>query len=423
MKVCVITLGCKVNQYESDSIILALKNKQIEVFINPCYADFYVINTCAVTNEAEKKSRQMISKCLSYNPQAKVFVCGCASQHNSKQFLKSNEKNIAYIIGTTGKMKVVDEILSYQQEKENQFVPFELENNYSDEYTTVSTKTRSYLKIQDGCNNFCSYCLIPYVRGRSRSRSLESIYNEALKLQENTKEIVLTGINISDYRVDGQLALDQLVLKLKNIPVRFRFGSFEMNVLTDEFLKVMSENKNFCPHFHISLQSGSNSVLKRMNRKYTTEQFYKTITKIKQYFKNPSFTTDVIVGAVEETENEFNESYEFIKKVGFMDIHIFPYSRREGTVAARYNLVNGNVVKERIKKLEKLRKQLFLQYINEVKNNQYNLLIEEKVGEYCVGHTENYVKVYVKDNHFTINEIIPVKFLEVYSDGVIGEKC
>lgn len=418
MKVSIINLGCKVNKYESDSIASSLIKEGIDVIYDFSYADVYIVNTCAVTNEAEKKSRQMVSKCVSINSNAKILVLGCASQHNKNQFIKSID-NIIYIGGTCKKMQVVD-IIKNLNNKCNLVENLKLDTSYSDEYQGYYNKTRSYLKIQDGCNNFCSYCLIPYLRGRSRSRDLESIYNEAIKLSTKTKEIVLTGINISDYKINNELALDKLVNKLKEIKnVRFRFGSFEMNILTEQFLKDMSENKNFCPHFHISLQSGSNSVLKRMNRKYTKEEFFESITLIKKYFDNPSLTTDVIIGACEESDEEFIESYNFIKSVGFMDMHIFPYSRREGTEACKYKLINGEIISKRIKKLEELRKELYGNYINCCKNNVYELLVEEFDGEYYIGHTENYVKVYIKDK-ININEIYKVKFDKVYKDGVIG---
>lgn len=417
MKISIINLGCKVNKYESDSIASSLLELGFEVIQDFSYADVYIVNTCAVTNEAEKKSRQMVSKCVSFNKNAKILVLGCASQNNKEQFNK-NKDNIIFVGGTCRKMQVVNIISNLNKDncvKED----LNIDSSYSNEYKGSYSKIRSYLKIQDGCNNFCSYCLIPYVRGRSRSRDLNSIYNEALYLSDKTKEIVLTGINISDYRINNELALDKLVDRIKGIPVRFRFGSFEMNILTEEFLKKMSENKNFCPHFHISLQSGSNSVLKKMNRKYTKEQFYETIKLIKKYFNNPAFTTDVIVGACEESDEEFNESYDFIKKVGFMDMHIFPYSRREGTVACNYKLINGEIIKKRINKLEELRKILFKNYIDDCKDGIYELLIEEFDGEYYIGHTENYIKVYIKEK-VNINEMYNVKFDTIFKDGVCG---
>lgn len=414
MKVSVVTLGCKVNQYESDSLISVLKSQGHEVFSHLQEADIYIINTCAVTNEAEKKSRQTVSKCRALNPNAKILICGCASEKNAKQF--QDLQNVTYISGVSNKLA-----LAYNLE--NYGVKIEAHSkDYDDNYVSIPTKTRAYIKIQDGCNNFCSYCIIPYLRGRSRSRNIISILNEINALSHMVKEIVITGIDISDYKIDDKKALPVLIEQLQPYQnVRFRLGSLEQGIV-DQNLIDACKKVNICPHFHLSLQSGCNTVLKRMNRKYKTKDYIKTVKLIRSNFENANISTDIIVGFPEETQKEFIQTYKFAKKVGFSNIHIFPYSVRSGTVAERMTQVDSNIKKQRVKKLEKLNKKLNKKYINKSKKQILTVLVEEEQDGYYIGHTENYIKCYIPQN-VEVNSFVNVKITKQYKDGVIANVC
>ena len=415
MKIAVLTLGCKVNKYESESMILTLKKQGHEVFSHLTFADVYIINTCAVTNEAERKSRQMVSRCLALNKDAKVYICGCASQNNAKQFEKL--KNVVSVVGNANKPQLV-----YDLETTGTHID-KLPTVYEDIYHAYPTQVRAYVKIQDGCNNFCSYCIIPYLRGRSRSRNIVSILNEIDELSHQVKEVVLTGIDVSDYKIDGEKALDKLVEKLAPyaFKLRFRLSSLEQGVV-DEKLLVALKNSNFCPHFHLSLQSGCDSVLKRMNRKYTTSDYIKTVKLIRKYFPDANISTDIIVGFGGETKKEFKKTLKFAKKIKFANIHIFPYSVREGNVAQKqhYNEVDKKTKKAREKTLQKLNKKLNKKYINKFKNKILTVLIEEKIDDYYVGYTENYIRCYVKDAK--VNQFVKVKIKGQYNDGAVAEK-
>ena len=415
MKIAVLTLGCKVNKYESESMILTLKKQGHEVFSHLTFADVYIINTCAVTNEAERKSRQMVSRCLALNKDAKVYICGCASQNNAKQFEKL--KNVVSVVGNANKPQLV-----YDLDATGTHID-KLPTVYEDIYHAYPTQVRAYVKIQDGCNNFCSYCIIPYLRGRSRSRNIVSILNEIDELSNQVKEVVLTGIDVSDYKIDGEKALDKLVEKLApyTFNLRFRLSSLEQGVV-DEKLLIALKNSNFCPHFHLSLQSGCDSVLKRMNRKYTTSDYIKTVKLIRKYFPDANISTDIIVGFGGETKKEFKKTLKFAKKIKFANIHIFPYSVRESTVAQKqhYNEVDKKTKKAREKILQKLNKKLNKKYINKFKNKILTVLIEEKIDDYYVGYTENYIRCYVKDAK--VNQFVKVKIKGQYNDGAVAEK-
>lgn len=413
MKICVFTLGCKVNFYESDSLINELNKLGYETTNKLEYADIYILNTCCVTNEGERKSRQLISRCKNFNENAKILVCGCASQKNPEQF---KEKNVNVIIGNANKAEIIDKI-----NEENYKQLSELPLCYVDNLHSASQRVRAYLKVQDGCNNFCSYCIIPYVRGRSRSRDLKSVLLEAQDLSKNCAEIVLTGINLSDYKP----SLIELIENLKDVPSRLRLGSLEVNVITDDFMQKLVKIKNFCPQFHLSLQSGSNSVLKKMNRHYTKEEYLEKIDLIRKYYPYASITTDLIVGFPTETDECFLESLQTVKKAEFFMVHCFPYSKREGTVASKMPQVLNKVKKERLKQVENVASSLHDKFILKLKENnvEQNLLIEEKVTidgiEYYVGHTEYFVKCYLKNNNkFKENDIVKVKILEKFNDGV-----
>ena len=360
MLVSVITLGCKVNEYESQSILNQLKSAGYEIREGLEIADAYIVNTCAVTNTAERKSRQVLAKIFKLNPEAKVVVCGCAVENNPSQFLKN--KNVIAILGNEGK----NEIVKFIKAKNRNLQKINNEM-YINTARPIETRTRQYIKIQDGCNYFCTYCIIPYLRGRSRSRNINDILDEIK--HTNANEIVLTGINMSDYRINGELALKTLVKEIDKLNVRFRISSLECNVLDDEMIYLLSRSKNFCPHFHISLQSACNATLKRMNRRYTIEEYIDIVNKIRKKFPLASISTDIIVGFKGETEEEFNTTVENLKKINFSFIHIFPYSERKGTVATR---LQGTVDKCEQKKREHILQQINLdckeKFYNQNKN-------------------------------------------------------
>lgn len=414
MKICVFTLGCKVNFYESDSLINELNKLGYETTNKLEYADIYILNTCCVTNEGERKSRQLIARCKSYNENAKILVCGCASQKNPEQF---KEKNVSVIIGNSNKAEIINLI-----NEENYKNLSELPLCYVDNMQSASQRVRAYLKVQDGCNNFCSYCIIPYVRGRSRSRNIESVKQEAQNLSKTCAEIVLTGINLSDFKP----SLIELIESLKELPSRIRLGSLEVNVITDDFMQRLKNINNFCPQFHLSMQSGSNEVLKKMNRHYTKEEYLEKVRLIKKYFPYASITTDLIVGFPTETEDYFLESLETVKKAEFFMVHCFPYSKREGTVASKMPQILNSIKKERVKIVENLAKSLHEKYLNLLKDNnvKQNLLIEEVVSiddkKYFVGHSEYFVKCYLEFNEkYKENDIISVIIEDIFKDGVI----
>lgn len=409
MKVSVLTLGCKVNKYESDALIFELKSRGIDATDNLEEADAYIINTCAVTNEAERKSRQMIERARKFNPNAEIYVMGCASQNRPVQF---EDRNVKMIIGTAGKKKIVDELSHSGTHL------FELPTAYEDDLFSAQSLTRAFIKIQDGCDHFCSYCIIPYLRGRSRSRSLESIVSEVEKLPDDVKEVVLVGIDVSDFKIDGKKGLGKLLQTLDKYGKRLRLSSMEDSLIDEEFLKVLSTLKNFCPHFHLSLQSGCDNVLKKMNRHYTTDEFADSVALIRKYFPLAGITTDIIVGFPTETEEDFEETLKFVERVKFSQLHIFPYSKRDGTAASKlYKDLSGKVKNERVKRLEDLGDRLKTEFLRENKTGK--VLIEAKNGDYFDGYTENYIKCYVSGD-LKVGEIVDVQIEKPFKDGVLA---
>lgn len=406
-KVSIITLGCKQNKYESDCMARILRENGYEVVDQLDVADIYIINTCAVTSEAEKKSRQHIVKCKKLNKEAKIIVCGCASQNSIEQF---KNKDVFSVFGTEGKQNILDYVNTSISERDN------LAKEYNSPVMPDKFTTREYLKIQDGCNNFCSYCLIPYLRGRSRSRKLEDILLEAKELAKRSKEIVLTGIDISSYSINGKPALPSLMSELDNLGVNIRIGSLEVNVITEELMEVLSKMKNFAPHFHLSLQSGDDNILKKMNRHYTRDEFYEKVCLIRKYFPLANLTTDVIVGFAGESEEEFFNTREFIKKVGFSYVHIFPYSKRLGTVAYKYDDLPSKVKKERVDVLEVLNEQLRNEYLDKFIGKTSKVIVEEKKDMF-EGFSYEYIRCYFEED-VEEGKKYKVKFIEKYLDGM-----
>ncbi len=407
MKIVVFTLGCKVNSCESASLINGLESMGHTVSEELSFADLYIINTCAVTSEAEKKSRQAIARAKKFNNNARIIVTGCASQNSYSSF--ENKQGVTLITGTANKSKILKMLDVSGVHIDNHTL------DYDDIGIPKLTKTRAFIKVQDGCNNFCSYCLIPYLRGRSRSRNLDSIKEEILAL--NSYETVLTAINLSAYDYNGKRLTD-LINSLNNVNSRIRLGSLEVNVIDKNFLQSLLNLKDFAPHFHLSLQSGSDNTLKNMNRKYSTLEYASAVNLIREYFPNAGITTDIIVGFPTETEKDFIDSYNFVKQIEFSDIHCFPFSPREGTKAYSLKDLPSQVKKERLNKLLALKEELKLKFITKNLGNELFLITEDYANGYTVGYTENYIKVYIQGE---IKEgKYKVKLQKIFNDGALG---
>lgn len=410
MKISILTLGCKVNEYESLSMASQLIKLGHMVTDKLEVADCYILNTCAVTNMAERKSRQMISKIKKVSPQAQIVVCGCASQHNHQQF--ADYEGVVSVIGNNGKENIIEYI---NNSYKGDLHPISCEYQPM-EYAT-KTKTRHYIKVQDGCNNFCSYCIIPYTRGRSRSRDLQDILEEIKSV--DASEIVVTGINVSDYRINGKLALIDLLEAIDKLNIRFRLSSLECVIVTDEFLARLAKLNNFCPFFHLSLQSACNETLKRMNRHYTIEEYMEVCKKVKEYFPNSSISTDLIVGFKGETDEEFATTFENLQKIPFAFMHIFPYSVREGTNAEK---MSGNVSNQSVKS----REQQLIIYNNHLKwrfaeqhvGKKLKVLVEESIDGFSCGYSENYLYCYI-DGQAEEGKIVDVIVKSPFRDGVL----
>lgn len=411
MKAVVFNLGCKVNQYESDVLTEELIKRGYEVSAQLSGADLYIINTCAVTGEAERKSRQAVARARKFNPHCKIIVIGCASEKAAKDFLKDN---VVFISGTADKLSALNYVGQDSAVTNVKPTPGMYENTA----LHVAGRTRAYIKIQDGCDCFCSYCIVPYLRGRSRSRPIAEVANEAKTLSEKVKELVLTGINLSAYGNDIGTDLAALITALKGIrDARIRLGSFYVEGVSPKLLDALFSLENFCPHFHLSLQSGSAGVLKAMNRHYTPQEYLDKVNLIRQYDGNASITTDIIAGYPTETESEFLETLEFVKKAGFSDIHVFPYSPREGTAAYALAPLCGDVVNYRRKLLLAEKARLRKNYLNKNIGVAQDVIFEETDGEYNVGYSQRYIRIYSTKRGQTAC-IMPTA---IYKDGLRGE--
>lgn len=401
------------NKYELDCLGRILSEQGYTVTAKKEVADIYIVNTCAVTNEAEKKSRQYIGKLSKLNKNAKIVVMGCASQAHPDAF--RTKPGVVAVSGCTKREDIMKYLAGWQGDLPT------LPTTYEEEVSRpMLTKTRAYLKVQDGCDNFCSYCIIPYNRGRSRSRELSKCVEEAKILSLEAKEIVVTGIDMSSYSVDGKPALGLLMAELGKVKEsRFRLGSLEVGVITKDFLKVLADMDNFCPQFHLSLQSASDKVLYDMNRHYTFKEYLAKVKLIRKYFPNANITTDFIVGYPTESEKEFSVSLKNVKKVKFGDMHIFPFSMKSGTVASRLPDIANTVKKERLHTMEKEAEGMRQAYLKKNIRTTHDLLVEEKEGEYMVGYTENYIKTYILGN-FPVGEIVKVTLLAPFEEGMLG---
>ncbi|MBS4980126.1 MAG: tRNA (N(6)-L-threonylcarbamoyladenosine(37)-C(2))-methylthiotransferase MtaB [Lachnospiraceae bacterium] len=411
-KAALHNLGCKVNAYETEAMQELLEQNGYEIVPFQEGADIYIINTCTVTNMADRKSRQMIHRAKKMNPDAIVVAAGCyvQAQENSGKV----DECIDIVIGNNKKQNLIEILEEYEQkrkEADGMFVQQEvIDINHTKEYeelhlTKTAEHTRAYIKVQDGCNQFCTYCIIPYARGRVRSRRKEEVVEEVSTLAGNGyKEVVLTGIHLSSYGVDFEeketlLSLIQAVHAIEGIE-RIRLGSLEPRIITEEFAAALSALPKICPHFHLSLQSGCEATLKRMNRRYSAEEYFEKCTLIRKHFENPALTTDVIVGFPGETEEEFEESRAFVEKVNFYETHIFKYSKRQGTKAA--------VMPDQVPEQEKTRRSNILLALDEQNRKAYEerfagketeILVEEQMEKdgktYWVGHTKEYIRLAV----------------------------
>lgn len=410
MKTAVINIGCKVNQCECDSLMTGLKQLGHEVSDELVFADNYIINTCAVTKEAERKSRQFVGKVKRINPKADVYVIGCASEKNAEQF---SIKGVKYVSGTAKKEAVLQMISGVHIA--------DLPDEYEQLPLGTNFRARAYVKIEDGCNNFCAYCIIPYLRGRCRSRSIESIREECLKLAQDTDEIVLTGINVSCYGPDIGTSLGALIIALSDLPARIRLSSLEANVIDEDFLQTLVKAGNVCPHFHLSLQSGSDTVLQSMHRRYTAEEYKQKVDLIRSYFPTAAITTDIIVGFPTETEELFEETLAFAEAIGFANIHVFPYSRRFGTEAYPLGALPDAVMADRVRRLTELRDRLKKAYESPFVGSDLEVVVETSDGVFAEGYSENYIRVYIPDRDFTPGKKITVTIEGERADGLLAK--
>lgn len=418
-------LGCKVNSYESDIMQQKFAENGFQIVPFDEKADIYVVNTCTVTNMADRKSRQMLHRAKSMNPDAIVIATGCYVQTSPDAVTSDNSVDIA--IGNNQKAAILEILEEFERNGRPGNFSSIIDINHTNEYESMmlsdtEDRTRAFIKIQDGCNQFCSYCLIPYARGRVRSRNMGNILEEVKVLAERGyKEFVLTGIHVSSYGITdpndlSQNKLADLLEAMATIPgvERIRLGSLEPRVVTDDFVKRIGTLGKLCPHFHLSLQSGCDNTLKRMNRHYSAEEYYEGVCRLRSVFDNPAITTDVIAGFPGETDEDFEASYEFAKKVGFYEMHIFKYSKRKGTVAEKLpNQVQDTLKEERSAKLIALSERLSEEYRSSHTGKIVEVLFEEPMkadGEcYYVGFSPEYIKVAVKTEEPLSNEIRKVR--------------
>jgi len=421
-------LGCKVNAYETEAMQQMLEEAGYEIVSFSEYADVYVINTCSVTNMADRKSRQMLHKAKKQNPDAVIVGAGCYVQTKEAQALV--DENINIVIGNNKKSELVKLLKEYEktQEKCSSVVDINHEKQDYEEMFLDHTAehTRAFIKVQDGCNQFCSYCIIPFARGRVRSRKLEDVMKEVTKLAQNGfKEVVLTGIHLSSYGVDTGDTLLHLIEEVHTISgiERIRLGSLEPRIVTEDFVSALSKLEKICPHFHLSLQSGCDATLARMNRRYNTTEYKMGCDILRRYFEHPAITTDVIVGFPGETEEEFAVTKQYLEDIHFYEMHIFQYSKREGTKAAvMKEQVPEPVKKERSNVLLELEKKMSEEFRDYYLEREVTALMEEEWifdGErYFVGYTKEYVKVALKtDTDFT-NQFVSGKIKKCLTNDV-----
>lgn len=431
MKVAFTTLGCRVNQYETEAMTEKFKKEGYELVPFEEYADVYVINTCTVTNIGDKKSRQMVNRARRKNEEAVIAVVGCYSQIAPEEVSKI--EGVDVVLGTRNKGDIVYWVNRAREEREKIIEVNDVLKNNVFENLNISEyqdKKRAFLKIQDGCNRFCSYCLIPFARGAVCSKEPEKVISEAKELAEHGfKEIILSGIHIASYGADlgGDWNLVKILQELDSVEgiERIRIGSIDPQFFTEGTIDNLSELKKLCPHFHLSLQSGCDETLKRMNRRYTTKEYKDIVEGLRKNIKDVSITTDIIVGFPGETEEEFNTTYEFLKSIELSKMHVFKYSPRKGTKAAvMKEQVNGNIKDERSSKLIELDAKLEEQFMNKLIGKTMDVLYEQRYnGEESSyeGYTPNYIKVVSKSSDDIEGRIVKTKLTEVKKEFIIGE--
>lgn len=435
-KAALHNLGCKVNAYETEAMQQLLEQHGYEIVPFEPGADVYVINTCSVTNIADRKSRQMLHKAKKMNPDAIVVATGCYAQADTEKLKEDTAVDL--ILGNNQKTQIVEALEEYEKEHAKQVQVIEI--NHTKEYEELSISStaehvRAYIKVQDGCNQFCTYCIIPFARGRVRSRKIEEVLSEVETLAaKGYKEVVLTGIHLSSYGVDfpkeereSLLSLIQAVSRVEGIS-RIRLGSLEPRIITEEFLEGIVKTGKVCPHFHLSLQSGCNKTLKNMNRRYSAQEYAEKCELIRKFYPAPALTTDVIVGFPQETEEDFEESYEFVKKIHFYETHIFKYSRRHGTKAASMDGQLTEVAKaqrsDRMLELHEIRAR---EYEEAMIGKKMELLLEEEIEidgrPWYVGHSREYVRAVIsKTDAHRVNDLVTVKAVAFVRDHILETK-
>lgn len=420
-KVAFYTLGCKVNQYETEAMEEIFEKNNYAIVNSDTIADIYVINTCTVTNLSDRKSRQFIRRAKKLNRDSIIAVVGCYSQVSPEEVAEIHGVDV--IIGTSDRNRILDlcEEAKVKKEKINIVRNIKTQKEFEEiNIDNIKSKTRAYIKIQDGCNQFCSYCIIPYARGPIRSRKLEDIIGEVRKLAgSGFKEVVLTGIHVASYGKDRtEIPLVRVLEEVGRIDgiERIRLSSIEPTLIDEEFMERIVKIGKVCDHFHLSLQSGSDTVLKRMNRKYTTREFKNIVKLIRKYMPNAGITTDIIVGFPGESEEEFNQTYEFVKEIGFSRIHVFKYSPRKGTPAAKMeDQIDGNLKNFRSEKLITLGEELMDKFNSQFIEGKLSVLFEEedkKKKDHIEGYTTNYIRVKAEGNPSIIGKISYVKIVD-----------
>ena len=432
-KVALHNLGCKVNAYELEAMQEMLEKAGYEIVPFAPGADVYIINTCTVTNIADRKSRQMLHKARKMNPEAIVIAAGCYVQ--AQKNMENIDDAIDIVLGNNRKQDLLFVLENYKKGsgQEKDLISLDKPVEYEElQLSSTGEHTRAYLKVQDGCNQFCSYCIIPYVRGRVRSRRKEEVLEEVLRLTKNGyQEFVLTGIHLSSYGVDCEDNLLELIKAVHEIEgvKRIRLGSLEPRIITEEFAQALGNMPKICPHFHLSLQSGCDATLMRMNRKYSAEEYLEGCRLLRKYFKNPALTTDVIVGFPQESEEEFEQSYKMIESVEFYETHIFKYSRRQGTKAAVMEGQLTEAVKSiRSEKMIALHEIRAKEYETSMIGKTLELLLEEEVEingkTYFMAHSKEYVRAVIeKTKDRKVNDLVRAKAVDFADEHVLLAIC
>ena len=420
--------GCKVNQYETNAMIQQFIDKRYEIVEHTKKADIYIVNTCTVTNMSDRKSRQMLRRVKELNKDAIVVACGCYVQVAKKEIENIPEIDLA--LGNNEKKEIVDIVEKYleQNKKREEMEDVMYQKEFVDFGDVIYTeKTRAVIKVQDGCDRFCSYCIIPYARGRVRSRKPQSILSEIEKIsKQGIKEVVITGIHIASYGKDFKqeyklIDLLEDINKIEGIK-RIRLGSIEPLLITEEFVKRLVKLKKVCHHFHLSLQSGCDETLKRMNRRYSTKEFKEIVARLRRYYNDVILTTDIIVGFPQESENEFKETYKFLEEIKFYKMHVFKYSPRKGTKAAKMcGQIDGNIKEERSQKLIEMSDENEKEYNKSYIGKKIEVLFEEEKNGFYQGHTKNYILALCKTNKNLENQIVKTTCKEIKENYIIVE--